>query len=292
MAFLWYQDGMYFVILETILCILLWIGGQNLSSEIRVRGKKHSSGGAVLEFRPNGGPAFILQCTERQENWKLPSILWSFYDSYELSCSIERASLAATKKQTHTTTRELYIQQLYHFLQLWRPCVLSQHRLARWNNDGAETYGGLARLALIHHICLRPAAMTASKVEDGLVCVGWQSWTVGFGIDQSTPTWLSVKQAQKLGWSRRALFISFYFFGQEKHTVVFWNLLDAFGLASNPCLWGAGLWELGSWCELDSEHSPPKILGAGHNSSNEFGMSCPLTSINPTSQCSWCTGEA
>lgn len=50
--------------------------------------KEHCSGGAVLEFRPNGGPAFILQCTERQE-YSQPSCRLS---------TIPRA----TKKHTHT----------------------------------------------------------------------------------------------------------------------------------------------------------------------------------------------
>lgn len=50
--------------------------------------KEHCSGGAVLEFRPNGGPAFILQCTERQEN-------------SQASCCLS-AIPRATKKHTHT----------------------------------------------------------------------------------------------------------------------------------------------------------------------------------------------
>ena len=168
---------MYLVILEKILCILLWIRGQNLSSEIRVRGMRDSlshTKRAFLRWGSVGVPAerrTSLYSSVYGEAGKLPSILSSFDDS------------TSNKKAHAHTTRELYIQQLYHC-----PCVLSQHRLARWNNDGAETYGGLARLALIHHICLRPATMTASRVEDGLVCVGWQSWTVGVGIDQSTPT--------------------------------------------------------------------------------------------------------
>ena len=107
---------------------------------------------------------------------------------YELSCSIERASLAATQKHAHTQQKSCTYNNYFIFFHYEVHVFYLSTRLARWNNDGAETYGGLARLALIHHICLRPATMTASKVEDGLVCVGRQSWRVGVGIDQSTPT--------------------------------------------------------------------------------------------------------
>lgn len=57
-------------------------------------------GAAVVEFRPKGAPAFILQCSER------------------------------------------------------------------WDQDDHETYGGLARLALIHHICLRQEPVIAEGVKD------------------------------------------------------------------------------------------------------------------------------
>eukprot|EP00435_Cladocopium_sp_Y103_P067104 s832_g29.t1 len=57
-------------------------------------------GAAVVEFRPKGSPAFILQCSER------------------------------------------------------------------WDEDGHETYGGLARLALIHHICLRQEPVKGEAVKD------------------------------------------------------------------------------------------------------------------------------
>ena len=44
--------------------------------------------------------------------------------------------------------------------------------LARWDEDGHETYGGLARLALIHHICLRQEPVQGEAVQDS-VC-RWQ----------------------------------------------------------------------------------------------------------------------
>ena len=37
---------------------------------------------------------------------------------------------------------------------------------ARWNADGSETYGGLARLAFLHHICLRVEPILGEAVKD------------------------------------------------------------------------------------------------------------------------------
>ncbi|CAE7216936.1 Kcnb2, partial [Symbiodinium pilosum] len=36
----------------------------------------------------------------------------------------------------------------------------------RWNWDGHETFGGIARLALIHHICVKPVGGTERFDEE------------------------------------------------------------------------------------------------------------------------------
>ena len=38
----------------------------------------------------------------------------------------------------------------------------------RWNWDGHETFGGISRMALIHHICIKPA--------DGQELLGEAGW--------------------------------------------------------------------------------------------------------------------